>query len=790
MLDLREHRKTPNRLSDLLPWAAFVTSGVILNKDGSLQASLRFRGPDLESVTEDILAINASHLNNIFRRFGSSYSLFFEARRFGATPYPDSKFPDTVSQLIEDERKKHYESEKHFESEYFLTVVYLPPEDRTSKITQSFVSNGETNHSLILESFQSEVLRLIELLQSIFPECDLLDPNETLTYLHGTISSKSHQVQLPEIPMYLDSLLTDESLIGGTSPKLGEKYLAVLGILGFPGSTKPALLDELNSLGFSYRWSTRFIALDKNESKKELENYQRKWFSKRKSIVALIKELLTKEESALSDTEALEKAEDAQAAIAELGSDDLSYGYYTTSIVLAHKEQSVLQTQVAAVERIINGAGFVTRLETFNAVDAWLGTIPGNTRNNVRRPLLNTLNLSHLAPGASAVWSGQKENLQLGGPPLFIAETGGSTPFRFSTHVNDVGHTLILGPTGAGKSTLLNFIALSFLRYENAQVYMCDKGRSALGLITAIGGQHYELGGELSFQPLRLVDEESEKKWAHEWLVGIIEKEGGPPTPAQKKAIWEALDSVASSPKEQRTLYALTVYLQDQALKEALMPYTRKGAHGNILDSNQDRLDYSKIQCFEMENLMDTPSVLPPVLSYLFHRLENRFDGSPTLLLLDEAWLYLDHPLFQRKIREWLKTLRKKNVSVIFSTQSLSDIESSSISATIKESCFTKIFLPNAAALQSDQREFYGRFGLNERQIEILARALPKRDYYYNSSLGNRLFQLALSELALAVCAGANPEQTKLIRSIRDQASNTDEYLTLLFEAKGLRRAA
>lgn len=182
------------------------------------------------------------------------------------------------------------------------------------------------------------------------------------------------------------------------------------------------------------------------------------------------------------------------------------------------------------------------------------------------------------------------------------------------------------------------------------------------------------------------------------------------------------------------------MHVQDEELRKALFPYTYQGPHGKLLDGTKDNLRENRWQCFEMENLMETPGAVMPVLSYLFHRLEERFCGSPTMLVLDEAWLFLDHPAFAAKIREWLKTLRKKNVSVFFATQSLADVDRSSIATTIREACFTKIYLPNSTALQEDATAFYRRFGLNQRQIEILAHALPKRDYYYTSPLGNRLF--------------------------------------------------
>lgn len=787
MINLREYRANPDRLSDLLPWAALVKASVILNKDGSFLSVLRFRGPDLDSSTEEELLVKSAHINNVLKRLGSGWALFSEGKRTVVNTYPDSSFPNPVAALIDARRKQQFLSDNHFESSYYLSFVFLPQEEKTTKLASRFISSGQTetvNYDFALQVFSEEISRIYDLFERIFPEVELLEDETLLTYLHETISTKTHPVRLPENPMYLDALLADCPLLGGFHPKLGDKYISVIGILGFPGTSQPGLLDQLNRIPVEYRWSSRFIFLDKSDAKHELEQLQRKWFAKRKSIGTLIKELLTKEESILSDSDALQKAEDAQLALMEAGTDEISYGYFTTSLVCLHENEESLKTFTSQVERVINGAGFVTRRETVNAVDAWLGTIPGNARNNVRRPLLNTMNLAHLLPGASAVWGGQLENRHLNAPPLLYAETGGSTPFRLVHHVGDVGHTLILGPTGSGKSTLLNVLEVQFLRYEEAQVYIFDKGGSALTLTAAMGGDYYDLGAddsELHFQPLACVDEENEKKWAHEWLCAIAESEKVIVTPEIKRSIWEALTSIASTPKEQRTIHTLTVYLQNIELRAAFEPFTQRGAYGKLVDNSTDNLRFSKWQCFEMERLMETPAVLAPVLAYLFHRLEQRFDGSPTLLVLDEAWLFLDHPTFSSKIREWLKTLRKLNVSVIFATQSLADVDSSPIAPTIKEACFTKIYLPNSVALQPDATEFYKAFGLNKRQIEILAFSIAKKDYYYTSPLGNRLFELGLDSLALAFCAGVSPEQRTLVKKIlsehKDSLSFSIEYL-------------
>jgi len=190
-----------------------------------------------------------------------------------------------------------------------------------------------------------------------------------------------------------------------------------------------------------------------------------------------------------------------------------------------------------------------------------------------------------------------------------------------------------------------------------------------------------------------------------------------------------------------------------------------------------------------MEELMHEQGAVLPVLTYLFHRLENRFDGNPTLLILDEAWLFLDHPLFAARIREWLKTLRKKNVAVVFATQSLADISQSTIAPVLIESCPQRIFLPNDRALEPQSRAAYERFGLNDRQIELIAAAQPKRDYYLQSRRGNRLFELALGPISLAFCGTSSPADQALIEQVLS-VHGREGFAAAWLNAKGLGWAA
>ncbi|UCI05153.1 conjugal transfer protein TrbE [Mesorhizobium sp. B1-1-8] len=799
MMNLAEFRHTASRLADYLPWAGLVAPGVVLNKDGSFQRTARFRGPDLESAVAAELVAVASRINSALRRLGSGWGIFVEAQRHEASNYPESQFPDPASDLLDAERKADFEEEGvHFISSYFLSFLYLPPADEAAR-TEGWLYEGRERSSVdpgeMLRAFVERTERVLSLLDGFMPECRWLDDGETLTYLHSTVSTKRHRVRVPETPIYLDALLADQPLIGGLEPRLGDQHLRILTVVGFPTATMPGLVDDLNRLAFPYRWTTRAILLDKVDAGKLLTRIRRQWFAKRKSVAAILKEVMTNEASALVDTDAANKAADADVALQELGADVSGMAYVTATVTVWDADPRLAQEKLRLVEKVIQGRDFTVMNETVNAVDAWLGSLPGHAYANVRQPPISTLNLAHMIP-LSAVWAGPERDEHFGSPPLLYGKTEGSTPFRLSLHVGDVGHTLVVGPTGAGKSVLLAVMALQFRRYPRAQVFAFDFGGSIRAAVLAMGGDWHDLGGGLtdgaqasvSLQPLARINDTYERAWAADWLTAILAREGIPITPDAKEHIWTALTSLASAPVEERTITGLSVLLQASDLKQALRPYCVGGPYGRLLDAEAEHLGASSVQVFEIEGLVGTGAA-PAVLSYLFHRIGDRLDGRPTLLIIDEGWLALDDEGFAGQLREWLKTLRKKNASVIFATQSLSDIDNSAVAPAIIESCPTRLLLPNERAIEPQITAIYRRFGLNDRQIEILARATPKRHYYCQSRRGNRLFELGLSEIGLALCAASSKTDQALIDSVLAEHGR-DGFLAAWLRARNVGWAA
>ena len=699
-------------------------------------------------------------LNNALKRLSSGWSIFVEAQRFETDRYPSSTWSHPAAWIVDYERRHNFRSGTHFETSYYLTFAWQLPTLVEHRAARLFSGSGRgvkgSRLSAVAEDghddrrdlaiFQKTVAEILDIMAAVFVEVRELSDEQTLTYLHSTISTNRHSVRMPEVPAYLDALLPDQAFTPGDIPMLGRHFIPACTITGFPGSTVPGILDQLNHLAIEYRWSTRYICLSKEEAQREFEKTRRRFWQGRKSLLTLLKETVTKEESALVDNASAGKAGDVDRALEELGNDVVGYGFLTSTIVVWDTDLDLARRKSQAVRQVIQQNGFVVRDESLNAQEAWLGTLPGHVWANVRRPPVSTTTLAHLMP-LSSVWAGDEENEHLRehsgvGTAHVYCSTAGSTPFRLNLAVQDVGHTFIVGPTGSGKSTLLGALAIQFLRYPNAQVIIVDKDKSARALTLALEGVIYEPGNEkaaTSFQPLRDIDDPSSASGRRSSFSTCWPSRRSARRPSSRRYIDSALASLASNPRrEHRTISGLSFLLTPE-LKAALYPYTVRGNYGQIFDADHDSVDSSSAcQMFEMGDLMRMgEEAVAPALDYIFHRIEARFDGRPTLLILDEAWLFLRHPTFVTRLQGWLKTLRKKNVYVVFATQEVADAANSPIAQTILQACPTKIYLPDEQAQTPALASVYKAFGLTDTEISILARATKKADYYYKSIKGS-----------------------------------------------------
>jgi type IV secretion system protein VirB4 len=787
VLALKPFRSRAAGLPDLLNWAALIGDGIVQGKDGSLLAGWFYRGPDIASSTDGERSWLSGRINAAFSRLGSGWTTWVEAVRLPTSGYPSaelSHFPDPISRLVDEERRRQFMRERlHYESEYALLVQYTPPLRRKSKVADIIYDDDPAEHvspaGRILEQYDKALADIedaigeaVELrrmrsftVSDGYSREHLRD--ELVNYLHFALTGETVSLNIPPAGAYLDAVLGGRELWPGDTPRLGDRFICCIAIEGFPAESFPGILDCLDHLAIAYRWSTRMIYLDQHEALSELRKFRRKW----KQQVRGFWTQVFKTQGGSVNEDALLMSSQADAAIADASSALVVFGYYTPVIVLMDPDRATLTENARLIVREIQREGFAARIETVNTMEAWLGSLPGYPVPNVRRPLIHTANLADMLPLAG-VWTGREENpcpfYPQPSPPLLYAATAGATPFRVNLHVGDVGHTLVFGPTGAGKSTLLCTVALQALRYRNATICAFDKGRSMWAVTHACGGRHYDIaseGGGPAFCPLSVLESEADLAWAEDWIAGCFELQSGrPPAPAEREAIHRAMLLLRSA--NDRTLTHFVAHVQDETIRAALRYYTLEGVLGQLLDAEEDGLADAHLVVFEIEELMALKEQAAiPVLLYLFRRFERSLKGQPAYLLLDEAWVMLGHPVFRAKIREWLKELRKANCAVVLATQSLSDAARSGILDVLLESCPTKIFMPNEEAATGGTpqhpgpRDLYEAMGLNETQIEIIRSATKKRHYYLVSPEGRRLFDLGLGPAALSFAGISSKEQ-------------------------------
>jgi type IV secretion/conjugal transfer VirB4 family ATPase len=804
---LKKHRSQDAGLADLLIYAAMVDDGVIVGKDGAFMAAWRYRGEDNANASEEERLHVSHRINRALTPLGSGWMMHVDAVRRPAPHYPArglSHFPDPVTAAMDEERRRLFEAVGTlYEGAFVLTLTWLPPLLVQRKFVELMFDDdslppGHTEQTrTLIDRFKREILSVESRLSSALKLERLCgrrimaeNGQETthddfLSWLQFCVTGNHHPVQLPRNPMYLDMLIGGQDLVGGVIPKIGRKYIQVVALEGFPTESYPGILSALAELQGEYRWSSRFIFMDQHEAVAHLGKYRNKWKQKIRGFF----DQVFNTHNGVVDQDALSMVSDAESAIAEVSSGLVAQGYYTSVVVLMDEDRIRLEASARAFEKVVNNLGFTARIETFNTLEAYLGSLPGHGVENVRRPLMNTLNLADFLP-TSTIWTGQNKApcpmYEPGSPALMLCITQGGSHFWVNLHVRDVGHTLITGPTGAGKSTLLGMLVAQLRRYAGMSLYVFDKGMSMYPLARASGGRHYTIAADderLSFCPLQFLESKGDRAWAMQWLDALLALNGLITTANQRNEISLAIVNMWENGG--RTLSDFYTTIQDKGVRETLKIYTVEGGMGYLLDADEDGLSLADFTVFEIEELLNLGDKYAlPVLMYLFRRIELSLKGQPAVIILDEAWVMLGHEVFREKIREWLKVMRKANCMVVMATQSLTDAAHSGILDVIVESTATKIFLPNVYARDEDTAALYRRMGLNSRQIEILASAVQKKQYFYVSELGRRLFELALGPLALAFVGSTDKESIAAIKAL--EAKHGSGWIRKWLAMKGL----
>ncbi len=809
---LKKSRKLGRGFADLLVYGALVRPGVVLNKDGSFMAGWEFRGEDATTKSLGDMRRRVAFINKMFVHKDAGWMFHVDVVRRPSDALRAREYARSDAERVLD-AERVADAQARFHNRYVLVATYLPPTDTATKRTNIFVETGQPVEVSFAKTFAAFERGLADVEDSLGYVTQMrrlgerrfvvehgreVVQDELLEHLVTCIYGDDHPVTVGERPFMLSGLLGAQDLYGGVNPRIGGKYVRAITITGFPMESFPSMLDKVGQLEVPLRFSTRVIVEDAAKARKKLDQAFANWFGKRTGLAN--KTMNANATGGRLNRDADRMTDDVEEAAASADRGLVRYVYYTAVIVLMDESETAVDENARAVRKVLQQLGFLSRVEEWNAIDAYLGTHPGNGWHNVRKYMLHSLNVGDLLPTTSE-WRGRATNecqmCEPGTPPIAIVKTQSGDDFALDTHYQDVQHVLIAGPTGNGKTVAVNFLNANFARAETDQIIGIDFKYGMHRTCEFLGGEHYEPGGDddaLQFCLYTGVEKPRERAWLVGFHETLLELNGVRVLPDHTARIEKALELMARTPPEAR---CVTTFLQKLAdpgneMRLAFRTYAGGGPYGKLFDGTHDTTRDSWFQVYELSHVMgQKEKAVIPVMLLLFHRIEQRIKQNyRTWVPMDEAWLYLDSPAVAPKVREQLKTFRSFHAGVGLITQSMTDALNSSICDTILDACKTRVLLPNPDAFEA-HREFYRKAGMSDQQIANLANnqiAVPKKHYWFQGPDGSGLVDLALTKAELAVYAAGSTDDVVITKRLKTR--HPDTWREELMRQYGLDRAA
>ena len=779
--------------NELINWYGLIDEGVVRCKDGSLIAGWYLEGIDTEPLGAEEKAARTEALARAMADFRDEDGFWIEFARRPLRSYKTAEkdFDSPALQIFEAEREAFFQAEDaNYSNRITLCYHWKPASLGTAsaagripgaKLLGKVTGQDGEDQNQLLRTFAARCSMVENRLGGHYGmtrmglRTDVDDHHEIpmrrdalLGRLASSLSGRFCKINVPGIPVYLDHVLAPEWVhrLPWHLPTISARPAAIIAVDGYPAQSSPEMLALLEALPIEYQWTTRYLPLSPTSAKAGIATRRRGWSFSRSSLRSQFKR---DEDSTAVSHFADDMAQETVDAITGVESGDMSFGTCTTVLTLFGNDDSSEDLLKAITDRIITELsqnGFSARRETLNALEAFLSTLPGHRAENVRAGLINSQAFADLIP-ISTIWSGHATNpsnkFPSGSPALVRALSATGEPYFFNLHSRDIGHTMIFGPTGSGKSVLLNLIASNFLKYPNAQVFVFDKLYSMYTLTRAIGGTHIELGPDgVSLSPLSGV-EDLGKAWAAEWVDQLCEVSGNSLTQAERTELGHALANLQGSKDPLREFQAA---VQVPALQQAIAEYFQ-GPLAGYIDAPSDTLDLDQFTVFEADKLLEAGARLTvPVLDYLFERIEHRLTGAPSLIVIDEAWSFLGHPLFARRIEKWLRELRKANCALVLATQFTGDALDTGLSGPLIQGCKTRIFLADPDAKNTRISVAYRELDLTDAQIDILATMRPAREYYVIKPEGRRIVDFCLGPRALSILGATDIADTETTRRL------------------------
>lgn len=711
---------------DHLPYLAQIDDHTVLLRDGRLMQVLRLDGLLFETADASEINYRKSLRDAMLQAIGSSrFALYHHVIRRRVEARLEARFPDPFSARLDATWQRRLGAKRLYANELFLCLIRRPLQGRggaADRLAGLFTraSTGDREAHLaderralaaardaVLATLAPYGARLLGTYEAGGAQC-----SEVLEYLACLYSGELRPVRLPEedvgrhLPDRRVSFGAETVELGRTAER-PRHFVGMLSIKDYPGHTGPGMLDELMRLPVEMTVTQSFGFVDRQ--------------------AALGRVNLTLRRMRSADDEALSLRGELGQARDDLAAGRAAFGEHHLTVAVRSDTIEGVDEGVAEVQAALTDLGLIAVREEMALEPAFWAQFPGNFAYVPRRGLVSSRNFASFASMHNFPVGRQEDNHW--GEAVTVLETTAAGPYHFNFHHGDLGNFTLIGPSGSGKTVVLNFLLAQARKYDPRIVFF-DKDRGAELFIRAVGGRYDVLrpGEPSGLNPLLLDDTAGNRRFLVDWLGRLVAEPGRPLSADEQGRIKDAVDANMEAPRAYRRLGHFAQLLRGERRPEAgdlaarLAPWWGSGERAWLFDNAEDRTDLAtRVVGFDMTRILDDPTVRTPAMMYLFHRVEERLDGSPSIIVVDEGWKALDDEVFTARIRDWEKTIRKRNGIVGFATQSAEDALSSRIASAIVEQAATQIFMANPKA---QERDYVGGFGLTPHEF-ALVRSLP-----------------------------------------------------------------
>lgn len=757
--------------SDWVDWIESPDGEIILTQTGGFLRIAKFEPPDLETASRDDRAILNTRFTELLTMPGTGWSIWMTKYHLLDQAYvPRSPFNGNLAALLVDDSRRAQFADLRapvFNDRHSI-ALHWAPQDRDVMLAVIQDQNSRSAKES-LRLFRDQTDQMFAGMSMLCPSVEVLAEHGLGAELALPITFELIDTALPreQISYQIGSLAEWKSDISeGVTLFVDGLHVACIDVHVF-GSITPETVEVLHELPFEYAWTTCLHCLDPDHQRRAIQWDRKRWEPKQFSLPGWLAVAVARDRSYGRERP------DVAVALAEL--DELEAGLHyerdglaisSMSLKVWSKDKNEALDRARTVVSHLNPGDMRSRISTFPALTA-VADIPGNASRDVvnrRRPKVHISKMAKCSP-LTGLTAGCREDQHLKGPALIVAKSRRRGPLFWPLHApgSDVGHCAVVGPTGGGKSILASFAAAQFLhRYEDSTVTIFDKRCSAMVATSCLGGTWFELGGGgRGVQPLRYIDDPEDFAWATGWLQEALRQRNVIITSEVDTALYDALMALRALTPNQRTISALCAHLGgNAAARDALRYFTGSGALGQIADSVIESYGTARVHCTEYDPIMQ-PNFPAGHLIFAacFRHVERERiarGGHPKLLIIDEAWEPLGHPLFRSWLTNMSLTGRKLNMSLMLFTQSLRQLEAEH-TAVIMEQCQTAIYTANSKATDPANARLYEDRGLSPEQVATIAGLRPKGEYLICTDAWKRVADITLVGDALRICGSSRP---------------------------------